>query len=176
MLVMMGCLVSFIIIPFFAQAAVTDSTSGGFTVKFEQFVKVQPDSLYSYLSRDIGKWWNPEHTWSGKASNLSIQPWANGCFCEKLDNGGSVRHMIVVYADPGRMLRMEGGIGPLQSLAVTAVMTFVIKQENGFSRITLTYVISGYIPGGTQHWAPIVDRVMGEQFGRLAAWGEKHSL
>ncbi|MEI6684130.1 MAG: ATPase [Bacteroidota bacterium] len=166
-------LIILILASYQSKATVTDSTTSGFTVKFEKLVKVSPDSLYTFLVRDIGKWWNQEHTWSGSAANLSIDPVANGCFCEKLANGGSVRHMTVVFASPGKMLRMEGGMGPLQGLAVAGIMTYIIKNEAGFSRITLTYSAGGYIPGGAQKWAPIVDKVLGEQFGRLTGWAEK---
>ncbi len=166
-------LIFLILASYQSYAVVTDSTSSGFTVKFEKLVKVTPDSLYTFLVRDIGKWWSPEHTWSGSAANLSIEPAANGCFCEKLSNGGGVRHMTVIFANPGKMLRMEGGIGPLQGLAVTGIMTFVIKKEGGLSRLTLTYTIGGYIAGGAQKWAAIVDKVVGEQYGRLVGWAER---
>ncbi len=29
-----------------------------------------------------------------------------GCFCERLPNQGGVRHMEVVYLDPGKVLAM----------------------------------------------------------------------
>jgi hypothetical protein len=38
-------------------------------------------------------------------------------------NQGGVRHMQVVYVDPGKTLRMIGGLGPLQSMAATGSMT-----------------------------------------------------
>ena len=160
-------------IPLISKAAIADSSAYGFTVTFEQVVRVNSDSLYTFLVRDIGKWWNPGHTWSGNAANLSIQATPNGCFCEKLDNGGSVRHMAVVYVDPGKMLRLEGGLGPLQMLAVTGAMTFVIKPERDSARISLTYTVGGYIAGGAGKWAPLVDRVLAEQFGRLKEYAEK---
>ncbi|MCX6306339.1 MAG: ATPase [Bacteroidetes bacterium] len=155
------------------QAAVADSSSYGFTIKFERLVKIQPDSLYNYLVRDIGQWWNPDHTWSGKATNLSIQPVANGCFCETLENKGSVRHMTVIFVDPGKTLRLEGGLGPLQMLAVAGVLTFEISLDKSMTKINLSYSVGGYIPGGTRKWAPLVNQVLGEQFTRLVDYAEK---
>jgi hypothetical protein len=158
--------------PGIASAAIADSSAYGFTVRFEQKVKCHPDSLYTYLVRDVGKWWSPGHTWSGNAANLSIRPVPGGCFCEKLDNGGFVRHLETVYADPGKSLRLEGGLGPLQMLAVTGSMSFVIKPEGDSAKITLTYAVGGYFPGGTGRWPALVDKVLGEQFGRLINYAE----
>ena len=75
--------------------------------------------------------------------------------------------MTVVYVDPGKMLRMEGGMGPLQMFAVTGSMTFVITPGKDSSKISLQYTVGGYIPAGAQKWAPLVDRLLGEQFRRL---------
>ena len=159
-------------LPVHTEAAIADSSATGFTVTFEKVVRVLPDSIYTYLFRDIGKWWSPDHTWSGKASNLSIVPRPGGCFCEKLENGGGVRHMTVVFADPGKMLRLEGGLGPLQMMAVNGSMTFTITPEGEAARLSLIYTVGGYFPGGGGKWAPLVDKVVGEQFGRLVGYTE----
>jgi hypothetical protein len=156
---------------FKAGATITDSSFYGFTIKHELTVNIAPDTLYKYLV-DIGKWWDPEHTWSGKASNLFIQPHANGCFCERLDSEGSVRHMSVIYVQPGRILRLEGGLGPLQALAVTGVLTFEITTSFPVSKLTLTYTIGGYSPNGLKNLAPVVDRVLGDQLKRLKDYAE----
>ncbi len=170
------CFGLFILIGLFltpkTKAEVVDSSSTGFTVKSDQFAKVPPDSLFKYLVSNVGNWWNPEHTWSGNSSNLSIQPFANGCFCETLANGGSVRHMTVVYVIPGKLLRMEGGIGPLQMQAVTGSMTFEITPAPSGSKISLKYAVGGYIPGGAQKWASLVNRVLVEQVQRLVDYAE----
>ena len=50
---------------------------------------------YLRLVRDIGDWWNPAHTFSGNAHNISIDEKPMGCFCEKLARQGGVRHMEV---------------------------------------------------------------------------------
>ncbi len=157
---------------FRAGAAITDSSYYGFTVKHEVTISCHPDSIYKYLVTDIGKWWNPEHTWSGKSSNLMIQPKANGCFCEKLDNNGSVRHMSVVFVQPGKILRMEGGLGPLQMLAVQGTITFEIIPSLPVSRVTVIYSVGGYSPAGLSHIAPMVDQMLGDQLKRLQAYAE----
>ena len=47
-------------------------------------------------------WWDPSHTWSGSAKNLTFEPKAGGCFCEKLADGGSVQHGRVIYRPAGK--------------------------------------------------------------------------
>jgi hypothetical protein len=151
-------------------AAVVDSSSYGFTVRYEQTLPLTADTLFVIFHRDVDKWWDPDHTWSGNAANLSIEPFANGCFCEKLSNGGSVRHMNVIFSDPGKVLRMEGGLGPLQQFAVNGVMTLEIKPDSTQTRVSLTYSLGGYIPGGAAKFAPLVDQVLGVQFKRFVGF------
>jgi len=153
-------------------AEVTDSSFYGFTVKSEYAIKALPDSLYKYIYRDIGLWWSPLHTFSGNAANLVLQPKANGCFCERLADGGSVRHMTVIYAEPGRVLRLSGGLGPLQEMPVDGIMTITLKQTDAGTALAMTYSVGGYVRGGLAGLAPIVDRVLGEQFEGLKRFAE----
>jgi hypothetical protein len=112
------------------------------------------------------------HTFSGNADNLSIDDRAGGCFCEKLKNGGSVRHLEVVFADPGKSLRMIGGLGPLQGMAVTGTMTWSLSKADTGTNVKVTYSVGGYRPGGLQKMAPLVDKVMIEQLKRLKEYIE----
>ncbi len=156
-----------------ASAAVVDSTSSGFTIRHEQRISGDKEILFNQFYQDIGEWWDPSHTWSGKASNLSIQPWPGGCFCEELDNGGQIRHLAVIYVDPGKVFRMEGGLGPLQQFAVNGVLTLELTSEGESVKATLTYSVGGYIPGGVAKFAAAVDRVLGEQFRRFGEYAGK---
>jgi hypothetical protein len=156
-----------LIISFSLNAAVVDSSYYGFTIRQEYSINNVPDSAFHNLVYYIGKWWDSEHTYSGKASNLWIDAVAGGCFCEKLPNGGSVRHMTVVFAQPGKTLRMEGGLGPLQSMAVNAVMTFTFSGEGSGTKVTISYVVGGYVPGGLQKMSVLVDRVLADQMKRF---------
>ena len=50
---------------------------------------------------------------------------AGGCLCEKIPaEGGSVEHLRIVFARPGRLLRAQGGLGPLQGEAVVGTLTW----------------------------------------------------
>ena len=95
-----------------------------------------------------------------------------GCFCEKLPNGGSVRHMEVILVQPGKTLRMSGAMGPLQELAVSAVATFSLSPEADGTKLEFTYTIGGYAPQGLKGLAPIVDNVLTEQISRLKNYVE----
>ena len=69
-------------------------TPNGFLVKFDVSVNAPAAKVYDALVGQIGSWWNPEHTYSHDAKNLSIDPRPGGCFCEKLPNGGGVEHLV----------------------------------------------------------------------------------
>jgi uncharacterized protein YndB with AHSA1/START domain len=155
-----------------ARAEVADSGPNGFTVKITQVIQAPPDEVYRRLVRNVGDWWNPEHTYSHNAHNLSIEEKAMGCFCEKLPNQGGVRHMEVIYVDPGKILVMTGALGPLQSLAATGSMTIQFSPGAGGTRLDVNYAVAGYLAAGMKSWAAPVDAMLTEQFTRLKAYSE----
>src|SRR5262245_48469333 len=67
------------------------------------------------------------------------------------------------FTEPGKILRMTGGLGPLQQFAVSGVMTVEFKAEGQGANLTFTYTVGGYIPGGFEKLAPLVDQVMVQQ-------------
>jgi uncharacterized protein YndB with AHSA1/START domain len=148
-----------------ARADVADSAAGGFSVKQTVTVAAPAAKAWSTLIEPRG-WWDKSHTWSGDANNLTLSATPGGCFCEKLAGGGGVHHMTVVYADPGKLLRLTGGLGPLQDLPVTAVMTFKLTEAQGKTTLELTYKVGGYAPGGLAALAAPVNGVLGEQLAR----------
>lgn len=159
--------------PAFAGAEVVDATGAGFTSRTTRVIAAGPADVYRALVGDIGRWWNPDHTYSGNAANLSLDDRAGGLFLEKLDSGGEVSHLTVVFADPGKTLRLAGGLGPLQALGVTGAMTWQLQPDISGTRVELTYVVGGYAPGGLEALASPVDQVVGEQLGRLQAYLER---
>ena len=154
------------------RAAIVDSSAAGFTVKNAVTVSKSPEEVYARML-EVGKWWSAAHTFSGKSMNLSIDASANGCFCEKLEGGGSVRHLTVVFADPGKTLRMVGGLGPLQSMAVEGTMTWSLAKSGNGTTIEMIYTVGGYHPGGLQSIARPVDGVLLDQLLRLRNYIEK---
>lgn len=151
-----------------AGAEVRSAAPSGFEIVSKVIVPAAPAEAYARLGR-IGEWWSPEHTYSGKAGNLKLEPRAGGCFCETMDGGGWIEHLRVVYAQPGRTLRLQGGLGPLQAEAAAGTLTWELKPAAGGTEVTQSYVVGGYIRGGADKLAPIVDKVMGEALSRFRA-------
>lgn len=152
-----------------ASAEVTASSESGFASHNEVLVDAAPAAAWAALLRPAD-WWNGEHTYSGDPANLSIEPAAGGCFCEAIPgSGGQIEHMRVIYLAPGSTLRMSGALGPLQSEAVTGVLTMTLEPMGEQTRISWDYVVGGYMRMPVGEMAPLVDQVVGEQLLRLAA-------
>jgi len=154
-----------------AFAEIADSAANGFTYKTTLQLSAPPDAVYQKLL-SIGNWWSSSHTFSGDAHNMSIDPKAMGCWCEKLPSGGGVRHMQVVNVMPGKMLVMTGGLGPLQSMAATGSMTVRLTPANGGTKLDVMYAVTGYFPGGTGQLTGPVNTVLDEQFARFKSYVE----
>lgn len=151
-----------------AGAEVVSAEPTGFSIRqVAEAPGVPPPTVWAALS-DIGKWWDPEHTYSGDARNLSLDPVARGCFCEKLSLYSGVEHAHVVYAQPAKTLRLVGALGPLQEFGVSGSMTWQIEAASGGSRIVLTYNVGGFADRPLSEWAPLVDEMVGGQAKRLA--------
>jgi hypothetical protein len=156
-----------------AAAEVAASSESGFVSHNEALVAAAPAEAWAAMLRPAD-WWNGAHTYSGSAANMTIAAVAGGCFCESVPgaNGapaGQVEHMRVIYLAPGSMLRMTGGLGPLQSEAVTAVLTMALEPSGEGTKITWDLVVGGYMRMPMTEMAPLVDQVVGEQLTRLAA-------
>jgi uncharacterized protein YndB with AHSA1/START domain len=156
-----------------AQAEVADSSANGFAVKITVNIKAPPEEVYRKLVRNVGDWWDSEHTFSHDAHNLSIEEKVTGCFCEKLPNNGGVRHMQVVYLAPGKGLILNGALGPLQSIAATGNMSFQLAPADGGTKLDVSYAVTGYLKAGMNTWAAPVDGVLGEQIARLKNYIER---
>lgn len=156
----------------FSVAEVADSGANGFTIKIVTSIHATPADVYKKLVHNVGDWWNSQHTFSGDAHNLSIEERAMGCFCEKLPNGGAVRHMEVLYFQPGQVLRMSGALGPFQGMGATGALTFTLTPEAGGTKLEVTYALVGYQSQGMSSWATPVDGVLTEQVTRLKNYVE----
>jgi uncharacterized protein YndB with AHSA1/START domain len=157
-----------------ALGAVKTTTPQGFEVVEHYAVATTPSQLYRAIANPA-RWWNPLHSFSGSAANLSIDPRAGGCFCERLKDGGSVQHMTVVYAAPGKALRLRGTLGPLQNEGVEGALTFALTPGKDGTQLDVSYIVGGYLRKGPETWAPIVDEVLDEQVQRLKRYAETGS-
>ena len=161
------------LLPAGVGAAVADSSANGFTVKISMNIQAPPDDVYRRLVHNIGDWWSSSHTFSGDSHNLTMDERAPGCLCEKLSNGGSVRHLEVVNVAPGKTLVLNGGLGPLQSIAATGSLTFQLSTAPGGTRLDVTYAVGGYLAAGMNTLAGPVDSVLTEQITRLKNYVER---
>ena len=159
-----------------ANAEVVTSSDAGFVSRLAVDVPVPPEEAWKTLIAPA-TWWSSEHTYSGDAANLYLDAQATGCFCEFLPlpkdtaegtRRGSVEHLHVVYADPGKVLRLSGGLGPLQSDAVAGTLTITLKPVDGGTRIQWFYVVGGYARFKFPEMAVAVDKVLAQQVTRLA--------
>ena len=154
-----------------ALGEVTQVEDSGFVSEHILILHATPLQAYQALTADIHRWWNAEHSYSGQAENFSLQAEAGGCFCEALPNGGSVEHMRVAFAEPGKHLRLLGGLGPLQEMAVTGSMDFRLEAiAAGQTQLHYRYVVGGYVAGGLQSIASAVDQVQLGQLTRLQTY------
>ncbi len=158
------------------SAAVTTVAEAGFVVRLVAETTASAEEAWDALVKPAG-WWDDAHTYSGDAANLTIDARASGCFCEALPvptdarrgaQAGSVEHMRVIYAEPGRFLRMSGGLGPLQSEAVQGTLTMTLKAQEGTTRILWEYVVGGQMRYKVEQIAGAVDQVLARQIARLA--------
>jgi hypothetical protein len=151
-----------------AHAAVKDSSPAGFTLENHDEVPVSADVAWRALVNDVDQWWPSDHTWWGDARRLSIVAKPGGCFCER--NGKQqAQHLVVTLVDPGRTLRLRGGLGPLQGMGLDGTLEFRLQPgSEGGTRITLWYRVGGYTPDDLSAFAPVVDRVQAGQLRALA--------
>ena len=149
-----------------ASAEVSNRSDNGFTLSFERPVTASDAAILEAIGRPAA-WWSDAHTYSGSASNISLDLRPGGCWCEALPGGG-VKHAETILVMPERrMVRFDAPFGPLQSIGADAVLTMSWAEADGGPGRTLkwTFVVAG--PGAGAMADPI-DSVMGEQFGRLA--------
>jgi hypothetical protein len=157
-----------------AEAEIVARSDSGFVIRQVAEVTATPAQAWQELIQPAA-WWNPEHTFSSNAGNLSLEPRAGGCLCEVLpgEDGasaprGGVEHMRVVLVDQAKALRLSGALGPLQSEAVAATLTITLKPIDGGTRLTWEYVVGGFMRYKQEQIAPAVDKIISEQLTRLA--------
>jgi hypothetical protein len=161
--------------PAFAEVKAASDT--GFNVIHIATVQATPDEIWKRLLAPKD-YWNKAHSWSGSSAGFYIDAQANGCFCElfqetdangKVKTVGSVEHMRVIFAQPGKVLRMQGALGPLQSEAVIGTLTVAMEptKQDGATRVSFSYVVGGYMRYKVAEIAPAVDKVLGEQFKNM---------
>lgn len=166
-LVLLAC----ILLPASAGAEVTAAGRSGFVLRIETLNQASPALSYEAFTA-VERWWDPAHSYSRKSGNLSLSVTPGGAFLETLDNGGFVKHMEVIYANPGVEMRLLGGLGPLQPMGMHGVMTVQFEAFGTGSKTVVTYTVAGYSAQGLQELAGVVDKVLAGQMQRHAAFAD----
>jgi hypothetical protein len=157
------------------QAEVLDSASNGFTVRHSVMIAADRQTVYQTVVTKISGWWSSDHTVSGDAANLFLTDTISGCFCERLGEGAGLVHMSVSFVNPGVMLRLTGGLGPLGLMGAAGNMTWEFDDAETGTVVTLQYAVGGYMPAGLDTIAEPVDGVLVEQLTRLKSFVETGS-
>ncbi|MGH8030341.1 MAG: hypothetical protein ACREO3_10445 [Arenimonas sp.] len=159
-------------LPFFALlaaspafASVESATADGFLVRHEVMVPVDSKTAFAELVHPE-HWWNDAHTWSGSAANLSLDPRAGGCWCERWAKG-EAEHGVVIRVVRDESLRVRAAFGPLQDMALNGVFDLTLSHVEGGTKIVATYRINGPASANLDKLAAPVDGVIGEQVERL---------
>jgi hypothetical protein len=153
-----------------ALAEVASVSPQSFVITHKGEVNATPAAVYAALG-ELPRWWSSQHTYSGKSENLSLDMRAGGCWCETWE-GGTVEHARVVQTGRDKILRLEGGLGPLQDMAVSAMLTFHIATVEGKTMLVMNYRVRGP-DANLDKLAPIVDQVLGEGYRRLVQFATK---
>ena len=155
-----------------AVAEVTSAAANGFAIRHIVPVAADRPAVYAAAVGDIGKWWSGDHTVSGDAANLYMTTSVPGCLCESLGEEGGLVHLTVSFVNPGTMIRLTGGLGPLGLMGVSGNMTWEFDATESGTVVTLQYAVGGYMEGGLDTVAGAVDAVLGEAMQRLKSYVE----
>ena len=154
-----------------ARAEVVETNAQGFRLKAVRQIKAPPAQVYKAIG-EIGRWWDGEHSYSGKAENITMPLQANACWCEAMPGGGSVRHGVVVLAWPEQgMIRADAALGPLQDEGVTGALLWQLKPKDGATELTVTYNVGG-ARAAMAKAGPVVDAVLTAGWDRLKRYVE----
>ncbi len=155
-----------------AGAEVIDAAPGGFSLVHEVTIAASREEAWQAAVGEVGQWWSSDHTISGDATRMSIDPQPQGCFCEAIGEHAGVVHLTVTFVNPNVLLRLTGGLGPLGLLGVDGNMTWEFIDAEEGTTVRFAYAVGGYRPGGLEEMAGPVDYVIGEALQRLKAYVE----
>lgn len=150
-----------------AFADVKASAPDALTIQFKGVMPLDKAAAYA-RSLAVGKWWSDQHTYSGKAANMTVEPKAGGCWCEKWA-GGEVEHGRVVAMMKNQMVRYSAALGPLQATGVNAMLTITLADgaSPNQTAVTMDYVVVGSSLSGLDKMSTPVDGVLKEQFDKF---------
>jgi len=156
-----------------ALANPIEVSPSSFFVKIEEEINATPGKVFGALVRP-DQWWSGRHTYSDDAHNLSLEPVAGGCFCERWPEG-SAEHARVIIVKKDALIRMTGSLGPLQPMAVLGVLEFATAAQNGRTLLKVSYRVNGTPASKLDQLADPVNGVLTDQAERLKRFVETGS-
>lgn len=152
-----------------AEPKVIHMDTHGFIVENQIQIAKKPDVVWHALVNQVDSWWPKDHSWWGQVGTFSIEAKAGGCFCE-VSGDNSAEHMRISFVEPNKLLRMTGGLGPLQGMGMFGALDWQLKATDKGTQVTLIYRVSGIDPNGFEKLAPIVAKVQGIQLDGLGEY------
>ena len=126
------------------------------------------ETAWQALARP-GKWWPKAHTWTGDASKLSLELTAGGCFCERWGDG-SAAHGRVLMVRKHELVRLDAPLGPLQEMGLDGLLTVTLEAAGERTKAIVTFRVRGDASQELDKLAPVVDKVVGEQWGNWSSY------
>ncbi len=150
-----------------AYAEVIKSSADGFIIQHTLTLQQEKTHVFTNMTAGLGKWWDPEHSFSGNAANMRID---SDCFCERWDNNVVVHLNTSIWIEGSKVV-MEGGLGPLKELGLNGSMVWSLTStEGGGTNLTWKYFVRGFSDTDLISLAPVVDGMLKEQLGRLSSF------
>ena len=148
-----------------AGAEIVSASDTHFVLRHEATSPLAVEDLWDRLI-DPASWWHPDHTYSGDAANLTLEPEVGGLWREDWDSG-SVSHGKVLYIETAKSLRMEAPFGPLQGLGAYTIWTITLTESVDGTVVVFDEVSTGPPTADMSETARAVDFVKSEAIGRL---------
>ena len=150
-----------------AAAEIASRSEDAFTLTFSTRTQYGPGRITGSLE-GLQHWWDPAHTYTGDAANLSLDLTPGGCWCERLADGADFDHGRTVSVTPGEIL-FHAPFGPLRAMATRADLTVAWSLVGREMEPSWTFVVEG---PGVGAMAEAVDGVMEGGFRRWIHWLE----
>lgn len=152
------------------SAEIVSRSENAFTLKFEGPTRLGPAGVADAFS-EVDLWWDPVHSYTGDAANLSLDLAPGGCWCEAMPDGVLFDHGRVVSAVYGE-IRLHAPFGPLRDMATRADLIVTWPLVDGVVTPTWTFIVEG---PGVGALAEPVDGVIGGGFARWIAHMDAHA-
>lgn len=147
-----------------AAAEIVSRSENAFTLRFEGQTRLGPAGVADAFS-EVDLWWDPAHSYTGNAANLSLDLTPAGCWCEAMPDGALFDHGRVISAVYGE-IRLHAPFGPLREMATRADLIVTWPLVDGVVTPTWTFTVEG---PGVGALAEPVDGVIGGGFARWIA-------